>query len=101
MPSRMCINPIHNNKEILHHSHNAISEERWIANSCSMDSLYDIDLISGSVPVILDNSKMWYRVVATSMKLGGRGATHAEGRNRVDLRENSNLAIRCRGVCIF
>ncbi|KAL6297347.1 hypothetical protein ACE6H2_005489 [Prunus campanulata] len=92
MPSRMCINPIHNNKEILHHSHNAISEERWTANSCSMDSLYDIDLISGTVPVILDNSKMWYRVVATSMKLGGRGAAHVEGGTRVDLRENSSFS---------
>ncbi|CAL2276835.1 unnamed protein product [Prunus armeniaca] len=56
-----------------------ISFVRWTANSCSMDSLYDIDLISGIVPVILGNSKMWYQVVATSMKLGGRGA--AQGRN--------------------
>lgn len=92
MPSRMCINPVHNNNEILHHSRNAISEERWTANSCSMDSLYDIDLISGTVPVILDNSKMWYRVVATSMKLGGRGAAHVEGGTRVDLRENSSFS---------
>ncbi|KAK9062452.1 hypothetical protein SSX86_019638 [Deinandra increscens subsp. villosa] len=28
MPSRMCINPIHNNKGILHHSENVSSEER-------------------------------------------------------------------------
>lgn len=29
MPSRMCINPIHNKKGILHHSSNATSEERY------------------------------------------------------------------------
>lgn len=46
---------------------------RWAANSCAMDSLYDLDLMSNTVPVILDNSKMWYRVLSTSMKLGARG----------------------------
>lgn len=30
MPSRMCINPIHNKKGILHHSDNRSSEERWV-----------------------------------------------------------------------
>ncbi|XP_061965215.1 uncharacterized protein LOC133689385 isoform X1 [Populus nigra] len=93
MPSRMCINPIHNKKGILHHSDNSNSEEsRWAESSCSMDSLYDMDLISETVPVILDNSKDWYRVLSTSMKLGARGVVHVEGISRVDLKENSHYS---------
>ncbi|XP_010271814.1 PREDICTED: uncharacterized protein LOC104607797 [Nelumbo nucifera] len=96
MPSRMCINPIHNKKGILHQSKNANSEEEWAASSCSMDSLYDLDLISDTVPVILDNSKIWHQVLSTSMKLGARGVAHVEGINRIDLKENnaySNLLL--------
>ncbi|XP_061353086.1 uncharacterized protein LOC133297875 isoform X2 [Gastrolobium bilobum] len=92
MPSRMCINPIHNKKGILHHSSNASSEERWAASSCAMDSLYDIDLISETIPAIFDNSKEWYRVLSTSMKLGARGAAHVEGVSRVDLKENNRYS---------
>lgn len=69
---------------------------RWAASSCAMDSLYDIDLISDTVPVILDNSKMWYRVLSTSMKLGARGVAHVEGLSRNDLKEDqrySNLLL--------
>ncbi|XP_038975290.1 uncharacterized protein LOC103715825 isoform X2 [Phoenix dactylifera] len=89
MPSRICINPTHNKKGILHHSSNESSEERWAANSCAMDSLYDLDLISNTVPVIMDNSKMWHRILSTSMKLGVRGLAHVQGVSRVDLKENS------------
>ncbi|BBG97103.1 hypothetical protein Prudu_006118 [Prunus dulcis] len=78
MPSRMCINPIHNKKGIFRRSNTANSEETWAAKSCSMDSLYDMDLISDTVPVILDNSKLWYQVLTTSMKLGARGVAHVE-----------------------
>ncbi|XP_050292668.1 uncharacterized protein LOC126733408 [Quercus robur] len=92
MPSRMCINPIHNKKGILHHSDNRSSKERWAASSCAMDSLYDMDLISDTVPVILDNSKLWYQVLSTSMKLGPRGVAHVEGINRVDLKEDSHYS---------
>ncbi|XP_022858266.1 uncharacterized protein LOC111379162 [Olea europaea var. sylvestris] len=89
MPSRMCINPIHNKKGILHSSGSMISEERWAANSCAMDSLYDLDLISNAVPVILDNSKQWHHVLSTSMKLGSRGVAHVQGVSRADLKEKS------------
>ncbi|KAG9453280.1 hypothetical protein H6P81_006184 [Aristolochia fimbriata] len=92
MPSRMCINPIHNTKGILHQSSNISSEERWTANSCEMDSLYDLDSISEVVPVILDNSKMWYQVLTTSMKLGDRGVAHISGVSRADLKENSKYS---------
>ncbi|PQM36951.1 uncharacterized protein Pyn_15228 [Prunus yedoensis var. nudiflora] len=78
MPSRMCINPIHNKKGILRRSNTANSEETWASKSCSMDSLYDMDLISDTVPVILDNSKPWYQVLTTTMKLGARGVAHVE-----------------------
>ncbi|KAI0526811.1 hypothetical protein KFK09_002402 [Dendrobium nobile] len=88
MPSRMCINPIHNKKGILHNL-NATSDERWAAGSCAMNSLYDVDLISKTIPVILDNSKMWYRVLSTSMKLGKRGLAHVEGTSRDDLKYKS------------
>lgn len=96
MPSRMCINPIHNKKGILHESTNMTSEEGWAASSCAMESLYDIELISDTVPVILDNSKMWYRVLSTSMKLEARGVAHVEGLSRNDLKEDqrySNLLL--------
>ncbi|XP_072960304.1 uncharacterized protein [Typha angustifolia] len=89
MPSRMCLNPIHNKKGILHEAGNASLEERWEANSCTMDSLYDLDLLSQTVPVILDNSKVWHRILLTSMKLGKRGIAHVEGVGRTDLKENS------------
>ncbi|PKI31959.1 hypothetical protein CRG98_047677 [Punica granatum] len=98
MPSRMCINPIHNKKGILHQSGsgNVTSDEGWKASSCRMDSLYDIDLISETVPVLLDNSKMWYRVLSTGMKLGARGIAHVAGVSRKDLKEHkqySNLLL--------
>ncbi|KAI5663801.1 hypothetical protein M9H77_23124 [Catharanthus roseus] len=90
MPSRMCINPIHNKKGILHQSSDANSEERWAASSCAMDSLYDLDLLSDTVPVILDNSKMWHRVLVTSMKLGSRGIANVQGVSRETLKEKSS-----------
>jgi len=53
-----------------------------------MDSLYDTELMSGTVPVIFDNSKEWYRVLSTTMKLGTRGVEHVEGVSRFKLKEN-------------
>ncbi|XP_020241717.1 uncharacterized protein LOC109820064 isoform X3 [Asparagus officinalis] len=89
MPSRMCINPIHNKKGILHHSTDGSSDEGWAASSCTMDSLYDMDLISETIPVILDNSKTWHRVISTSMKLGKMGVAHVQGFSKVDLKDSS------------
>ncbi|KAF3791475.1 hypothetical protein EJ110_NYTH08361 [Nymphaea thermarum] len=88
MPSRMCISAIHNKKGILHQTTNASLEDRWTENSCAMDSLYDMDLISKTVPVILDNSKTWHYVLTRSMKLGERGVRHVEGVTRAELRDN-------------
>lgn len=65
---------------------------RWDASSCAMDSLYDTELMSDTVPVILDNSKEWYRVLSTSMKLGARGVAHVEGVSRFELKENSRYS---------
>ncbi|EXC34969.1 hypothetical protein L484_014694 [Morus notabilis] len=92
MPARMCINPIHNKKGILHQDNNATSEDLWAASSCAMDSLYDMDFISETVPVILDNSKLWHQVLMTSMKLGARGVAHVAGVSRVNLKENSRYS---------
>ncbi|KAJ0099332.1 hypothetical protein Patl1_21156 [Pistacia atlantica] len=92
MPSRICINPMHNAKGILHQSDNKSSEERRADNSCAIESLYDVDLISETVPVILDDSKMWYRVLMTSMKLGARGVAHVEGVSRADLRNDTRYS---------
>ncbi|KAH8485803.1 hypothetical protein H0E87_027296 [Populus deltoides] len=92
MPSRMCINPIHNKKGILHQSDKLNPQERWAESSCAMDTLYDMDLISETVPVILDNSKDWFRVLSTSMRLGARGVAHVEGVSRVDLKENNHYS---------
>ncbi|KAF7819137.1 plant/T8M16-80 protein [Senna tora] len=92
MPSRMCINPIHNKKGILQQPSNASLEASWTASSCSMDTLYDIDLISETIPVILDNSKEWSQVLSTSMKLGARGVGQVNGISRVDLKENNHYS---------
>ncbi|KAG9157486.1 hypothetical protein Leryth_010315 [Lithospermum erythrorhizon] len=92
MPSTMCLNPIHNNKGILHKTSNSSLEERPKASSCVMDSLYDLEFISNTVPVILDNSKMWHQVLATSMKLGSRGVAHVQGVSRVDLKEKDSYS---------
>ncbi|XP_073014685.1 uncharacterized protein [Primulina eburnea] len=89
LPSRICINPIHNKKGILHQSGDMIAEDKWDANTSAMDSLYDLDLISVTVPVILDNSKSWHHVLTTSMKLGSRGISHVQGVSRTDLRDKS------------
>ncbi|XP_042408183.1 uncharacterized protein LOC121997695 isoform X1 [Zingiber officinale] len=92
MPSRMCINPLHNKKGILHQQSNASSDERWAANSCAMDSLYDLDAISSKVEVILDNSKMWSHALSTSMKLGDSGVAHVEGVGKVVLKTSSHFS---------
>ncbi|CAL5356643.1 unnamed protein product [Camellia sinensis] len=92
MPSRMCISPIHNKKGILYQSDNATSQERWAANSCAMDSLYDLELISNTVPVILDNSEAWHQALSTSMMLGSRGIAHVQGVSRADLKEKSRYS---------
>ena len=65
---------------------------RWMATSCAMDSLYDLDLISGKIPVILDNSEMWHRVLSTTMKLGARSVAHVEGVSRQVVKEDSRYA---------
>ena len=57
-----------------------------------MDSLYDIDLMFDTVPLILDNSKLWHQVLSTSMKLGARGVAHVEGISRVELKEDSRYS---------
>ncbi|CAL5421785.1 unnamed protein product [Camellia sinensis] len=92
MPSRMCINPIHNNKGLFHQSDNANSEERWAASSCAMDSLYDLELISNTVPVVFDNSETWHLALSTSLKLGSRGMAHVQKITCVDLKEKSQYS---------
>jgi len=57
-----------------------------------MNSLYDAELMSETVPVIFDNSKEWYRVLSTSMKLGARGVVHVTGISRVELKENNQYS---------
>ncbi|KAH9330254.1 hypothetical protein KI387_002362, partial [Taxus chinensis] len=88
MPSRMCINRIHNDKGILHHT-NVSAEERWAANFCAMDSLYDLDLISKTVPTILDSSEKWHQAISLASKSGDMGIVHVQGIDRNQVRDNS------------
>ncbi|CAL5392154.1 unnamed protein product [Camellia sinensis] len=88
----MCINPIHNNKGLFHQSDNANSEDRWAASSCAMDSIYDLELISYTVPVVFDNSETWHLALSTSLKLGSRGMAHVQKITRVDLKEKSQYS---------
>ncbi|XP_010525470.1 PREDICTED: uncharacterized protein LOC104803259 [Tarenaya hassleriana] len=94
MPSRMCINPMHNKKGILHRSANETTEDGWEGSSCAMESLYDIDLISEKIPVILDDSRTWHIVLSTSMKLGERGIAYVQGVSRRELRDDSRYSKR-------
>jgi hypothetical protein len=57
-----------------------------------MDSLYDAELMSETVPVIFDDSKEWYSVLSTSMKLGARGVAHVAGVSRLELKQNSHYS---------
>ena len=61
---------------------------RWEESSCAMESLYDIDQISRTVPVILDNSKKWDDIVSRSMKLEVGGVAHVQGISRGELKQN-------------
>lgn len=70
-------------------AHFMILYVRWAASSCAMDSLYDMDLISQTVPVILDNSKTWYKVLSKSMKLGKQGVANVYKINRTVLSDDS------------
>ncbi|KAL6657057.1 hypothetical protein ACP70R_004837 [Stipagrostis hirtigluma subsp. patula] len=87
MPSRMCLSSVHNTKGILPPS-NATSEKRWETDSCAMESLYDIDLMSRTVPVVLDNPRSWYEIVSRSTKLGEDGVVHVQGVSRAELKQN-------------
>jgi hypothetical protein len=53
-----------------------------------MESLYDIDLISRTVPVVLDTPRSWYEIISRSTKLGEDGIVHVQGVSRADLKEN-------------
>lgn len=65
---------------------------RWAASSCAMDSLYDLELISNTVPVVFDNSETWHLALSTSLKLGSRGMAHVQKITRVDLKEKSQYS---------
>ncbi|CAN6289347.1 unnamed protein product [Urochloa humidicola] len=86
MPSRMCLSSVHNAKGVLKSS--AYSEQRWEESSCAMESLYDIDQISRTVPVILDNSKTWHDIVSRSKKLEVGGVAHVQRISRGELKQN-------------
>uniref|UniRef100_A0ACD5WRW6 Uncharacterized protein n=1 Tax=Avena sativa TaxID=4498 RepID=A0ACD5WRW6_AVESA len=87
MPSRMCLSSVHNTKGLLDSS-NAASDQRWGSSSSAMESLYDIDLISKTVPVILDNPRSWYGIVSRSTKLGEGDVAHVHGISRDELKDD-------------
>lgn len=91
MPSRMCINPIHNKKGILHRlaNNNATEEEQWATSSCAMDSLYDLKLISQTVPVILENSREWHMLLST---LEDTQIAHVQRLTRIHLKQDARYS---------
>ncbi|KAL5197976.1 hypothetical protein ABZP36_001488 [Zizania latifolia] len=90
MPSRMCLSSVHNTKGILLHSNTTSDQSgRWETSSCAMESLYDIDLISRTVPVILDDPQSWYDIISRSTKLGEGDVAHVQGVSRHELKQNS------------
>nr|AFK41714.1 unknown [Lotus japonicus] len=91
MPSRMCINPIHNKKGILHRlaNNNATEEEQWVTSFCAMDSLYDLKLISQTVPVILENSREWHMLLST---LEDTQIAHVQRLTRIHLKQDARYS---------
>ncbi|XP_057423998.1 uncharacterized protein LOC130717678 [Lotus japonicus] len=91
MPSRMCINPIHNKKGILHRlaNNNATEEEQWATSFCAMDSLYDLKLISQTVPVILENSREWHMLLST---LEDTQIAHVQRLTRIHLKQDARYS---------
>ncbi|TVU46911.1 hypothetical protein EJB05_06484, partial [Eragrostis curvula] len=85
MPSRICLSSVHNAKGVL--QSNATSTRRWEESSCAMESLYDIDLISRTVPVILDNSETWHDIVSRTTFQKGSVA-YVQGISRAELKAN-------------
>jgi hypothetical protein len=61
---------------------------RWEESSCAMESLYDMDLISRTIPVILENSKTWHDVVSRSSTLQEGSVVHVQGISRAELKAN-------------
>jgi hypothetical protein len=61
---------------------------RWEESSCAMESLYDIDLISRTVPVILENSKTWHAIVSRSSTHQEGSVVHVQGTSRAELKAN-------------
>jgi hypothetical protein len=57
-----------------------------------MDSLYDIQLISKTVPVILDNSDTWFQVLSEGKNLGKEGIIDVKGISRAMLKENRSYS---------
>lgn len=51
-----------------------------------------MDLISHTIPVILDNSEKWFGVLSVSMKFEASGVAHVEGVSRVDLKNNDGYS---------
>lgn len=62
----------------------------WEVSSCAMESLYDVDLISEKIPVILDDSETWHIVLSTGMKLKERGIAHVNGATTTTSRRELN-----------
>lgn len=61
---------------------------RWEESSCAMESLYDIDLISRTAPIILDNSKTWHDLITRSRTLQQGSVVHVQGISRAELKAN-------------
>lgn len=86
MPSRMCINQQHNDKGLLHASSSSRAFQSWGGNSCSMESLYDLELMSQTVRVILDTSNEWQQ--ALSHAKSRRSVANVQGISRVKLQHH-------------
>ncbi|MCO5582821.1 hypothetical protein L7F22_036721 [Adiantum nelumboides] len=87
MPSRMCINQQHNDKRLLRASTISGNFEGWGVQSCAMDSLYDLALISQTVKVILDSSTEWEKALAKARLL--KTAIDMKGVSRAELKQIS------------
>ncbi|KAI5067339.1 hypothetical protein GOP47_0017867 [Adiantum capillus-veneris] len=87
MPSRMCINQQHNDKGILRASTNSGNFEGWGVQSCAMDSLYDLALISQTVKVILDSSAEWHQALSKARLL--KTAVDIKDISRSELKHDS------------
>ncbi|KAJ7198615.1 hypothetical protein O6H91_Y501300 [Diphasiastrum complanatum] len=88
LPSSICIIAMHNDKGLISRNHDNVEKKSWTQSSCSMEALYDLELISRKVRVILENSREWQEALLFGEQ-EENAIVQVEGVNRKELRDQT------------